>query len=154
MIKRKSRVLVAIIATACSLGLSSASVAEAPSVGATIHQIVAQVYDGDGLWFEDGDGNPKTYLQVRLFGINAPEYNAPGGSDAKQFLRGKVVGQAVRCNIVELDRRYNRPVGVCFDTAGKDIACALVWYNHAEATHPKYFPCDRSRQPPQGLPPF
>lgn len=152
--KVKGRVRAAAIAVLFSVGTTAASVAGYPPLPTAINQIVAQVYDGDGLWFEDGDGNPKTYLQVRLFGINAPEYNAPGGSEAKQFLRRMVVGQLVRCNIVELDRRYNRPVGVCYDSTGKDIACALVWYNHAEATNQKYFPCDRARQPPQGLPPF
>jgi endonuclease YncB( thermonuclease family) len=128
--------------------------APVPLIRSVITQVVVQVYDGDGLWFEDGDGNPKTLLQVRLFGINAPEYNAPGGSESKQFLRGLIQGQVARCSIEEIDGRHNRPVGICLDRRGKDLACALVWYGHAHATHPKYYPCDRSRLPPPGPPPF
>ncbi|MDZ4741574.1 MAG: hypothetical protein SGJ03_16985 [Alphaproteobacteria bacterium] len=144
----------ALAAIAALLGSSVAAAGPMPLPGQVVAGQVLQVYDGDGLWFDDGDGNPKTLLQVRLFGINAQEYNSPKGVEAKQFLRARMLGQNARCNIVAIDKAHKRPVGICFNAAGGDVSCMLVWYGHAVATDQKYYPCDRSRLPPPGPPPF
>lgn len=146
----------AVLAGVCVSAALSSSEATSPTVaqsGEVITGIVAEVYDGDGLWFEDGDGNRNTNLAVRLFGINAPEMKAPGGQAAKKFLSQRIKGRHARCAVQKIDS-YHRPVAVCADAAGKDLSCAVVWAGHAVPTEERYYPCDRRRLPPSGPPPF
>ena len=73
-----------------------------------------QVVDGDSLRKGDTD--------IRLYGIDAPEYrqscrdktNAefPCGKQAANILRGLVNGQQVTCSSVDTDR-YGRAVSIC-----------------------------------------
>ena len=73
-----------------------------------------QVIDGDSLRKEDTD--------IRLYGIDAPEYrqacedqNAreyPCGKQSADILRGLVRGQEVSCSSIDIDR-YGRSVAVC-----------------------------------------
>jgi micrococcal nuclease len=59
-------------------------------------------------------------LAVRLNGLAAPEWDQPGGTEARQAMMELVEGQTVRC---ELDgtRTHDRCAGVCF-LDGRDIA--------------------------------
>ena len=73
-----------------------------------------QVVDGDSLRRGDTD--------IRLYGIDAPEYRQscrdkhgteyPCGKQSANALRGLVKGQEVSCSSVETDR-YGRAVAVC-----------------------------------------
>lgn len=148
----KSAAVVTISASVVA-GAFAARAALAWQTGNVIIGIVKQVYDGDGLWLDDGDGDPKTFLEVRLFGINAPEWNHLGGQEAKKFLGGRIKGQRVRCTVQGIDR-YNRPLGVCLDDSGRDLSCAVAWAGHAVVTNARYARCDRTKLPPPSPAPF
>jgi endonuclease YncB( thermonuclease family) len=86
----------------------------------------AKVIDGDTLWVGR--------IKIRLCGIDAPERNKPGGSEATQFLKTITRGRDVRCVIVGSgtpcdgrSRRTNhdRIVAQCF-VADTDLAASLV----------------------------
>ena len=84
------------------------------------------VLDGDSLRLKGSD--------IRLYGIDAPEYNqtcqlADGksyncGRDARRFLRKLVRGHMVKCRKIDLDR-YDRDIAIC--TAGDtELNLAMV----------------------------
>ena len=134
----------AVAIAAMAVSATSISVAAAPlqPIGGVIAVIVLQVYDGDGVWLDDGDGDPKTLRDVRLFGINAPEWNRPGGQEAKTFLARLIKGRLVRCQVKLIDERYHRPIAVCLSPEGRDLACAIAWAGHATVTDAAYERCD------------
>lgn len=81
----------------------------------------AQVIDGDSLRVGS--------VEVRLWGIDAPEWHEPGGAQATAYLRSLVRGQDVNCETRDTDR-YGRTVAQCF-VGSMDIARALVQSGHA-----------------------
>lgn len=78
----------------------------------------AEVHITDGDTFSiDGE-------RIRLFGIDAPERDQPGGPEATQELR-RIVGRATpRCEQIDVDR-YGRTVALCA-VAGADLSLAMV----------------------------
>lgn len=87
---------------------------------------VAHVKDGDSL-VVDG-------YQVRLAGIDAPEFNqamrcgeelVPVGRQATQALKALVGGKPVACRVLQVDR-YGRLLAVVFNHEGKDLAKEMV----------------------------
>jgi len=84
------------------------------------------VVDGDSLRLDGRD--------IRLYGIDAPEYNqscqlANGksyrcGRDAKTFLRKLIARQTVKCRNIDIDR-YDRDVAVC-NTEKTELNLAMV----------------------------
>lgn len=92
----------------------------------------AQVIEGQAEVI-DGDSLAVAGTQLRLFGIDAPEYTqscyANGvqvtcGTMAKEMLEGMIAGSTVSCSPVGTDA-YGRTVARC-RTSGVDIAGALV----------------------------
>jgi endonuclease YncB( thermonuclease family) len=87
---------------------------------------LVQVVDGDSLRKGDTD--------IRLYGIDAPEYRQSCkdkhsteyscGKQSANALRGLVKGQEVSCSSVETDR-YGRAVAVC-RVGGLDINGEMV----------------------------
>jgi micrococcal nuclease len=75
-------------------------------------------------YVRDGDTIELGRLAVRLDGLAAPEWDEPGGREARDAMVAMVQGQTVRC---ELDgtHTYDRCAGVCY-LDGRDIAEALV----------------------------
>jgi micrococcal nuclease len=71
---------------------------------------VVSIADGDTLTILDGD---KTQHRIRLAGIDAHETGQPFGTKARQALGGKVSGQTVRVEVIDVDR-YKREVGRIF----------------------------------------
>ncbi|MBU2941436.1 thermonuclease family protein [Shimia thalassica] len=78
----------------------------------------------------DGDTLRSEELRLRLWGIDAPEPNKPGGQVAKEALANITRGLQLTCNQVDLDR-YGRVVAQCLLPDGVDIACELVKAGHA-----------------------
>ncbi len=94
----------------------------------------------------DGDSMRLKGRDVRLYGIDAPEYGqscqlADGksyrcGRDARNFLRKLVAQNPVKCRQIDLDR-YGRDIAVC--TAGKtelnramvESGWAVAYLNHS-----------------------
>lgn len=127
-------------------------------VGEMISADVVQVLDGDTLRVRSDRG----VVDVRLAGLDAPEWDQRCMDESgKSFLCGRVAaervvgllaGQAtgcassrahgfclvssvpVRCEVVELDRRWGRPVGRC-RVGGVDIGRELVRLGLARAAY-------------------
>ncbi len=81
---------------------------------------VLRVIDGDSALIQVGDES----LEVRLDAIDAPEYDAPFGQEAKQSLKRHAEGRDVELVIKDHDR-YDRPVARVV-LEGKDISLLLV----------------------------
>ncbi|MEW5754765.1 MAG: thermonuclease family protein [Pseudomonadota bacterium] len=109
------------------------SVSSAGEINAHVYNVI----DGDSLWVETSRGER---LEVRLGGIDAPEYNQPHGMEAKKRLGRLLINQRVR--LIELDRdQYHRVVAQLY--LGKiDVNATLVeegnaWvYRHRAAEEP------------------
>lgn len=77
----------------------------------------------------DGDTFETDTERVRLFGIDAPESDQPGGAQAAEALR-RLIGKADP-NCTEMDRdRYGRVVALCA-VSGVDLSLAMVRAGHA-----------------------
>ncbi len=68
---------------------------------------VVKIADGDTLTILDGSSEQH---RIRLAGIDAPEKGQPFGTKAREALAGKVFGQPVRIEVIDVDR-YHREVG-------------------------------------------
>jgi endonuclease YncB( thermonuclease family) len=70
---------------------------------------VTRVIDGDTIDVLLGSGR----IHVRLHGIDAPERDQPGGLEAREWLRRRLMDQSVQLEPVSQDR-YERMVAVVF----------------------------------------
>lgn len=70
------------------------------------------------------DGN----LKIRLWGIDAPERNAPGGLQATKALANITAGQTLVCK--RRGKSYDRIVAQCW-IGQRDVAAQLVRQGHA-----------------------
>jgi micrococcal nuclease len=84
----------------------------------------------------DGDTLKLDGQRYRLWGIDAPERDKPGGSAATRALRSIIAGQALTCQVLDTNR-YDRPVVICHLPDGRDPSCDLVAGGFAE-DWPKY----------------
>jgi endonuclease YncB( thermonuclease family) len=71
---------------------------------------VVKIADGDTLTIVDASNEQH---KIRLAGIDAPEKGQPFGTKARENLAGKVFGQTVRVEVIDVDR-YKREVGRIF----------------------------------------
>lgn len=79
----------------------------------------------------DGDTLRVGSVTVRLWGIDAPEWNETGGAAATTFLRGLVWARTVVCHPVSKQSDpYGRVVAQCF-VGSVDLAGALVEAGYA-----------------------
>jgi len=88
----------------------------------------------------DGDSLIVAGVEIRLYGIDAPEYRQycfrrgrpwACGVDATRSLRALIAERAVSCRAHEKDR-YGRIVAAC-SVAGSDLGAAMVAGGHAVA---------------------
>lgn len=84
--------------------------------------IGAVVVDGDTLRHEG--------RKYRLWGIDAPEPNKPGGQASRDALSAILADQPLTCEVLDTDR-YGRAVVRCTLPDGTDPACTLVTQGHA-----------------------
>ncbi len=68
---------------------------------------VCKVKDGDSLVVATGGGK----REIRLYGIDAPEYGQPGGREARLWLKKNVAGKLVHVRVMNRDR-YGRLVAI------------------------------------------
>lgn len=76
-------------------------------------------------WVIDGDTIRIKNVQIRLFGIDAPELDHPYGKQAKWALHKLCKGHNVRVKITEEDD-YGRTVAQCFLPDGRDLSAEMV----------------------------
>ncbi len=111
-------ILSAFLAIACLLVLAepSAVIAE-QSVG--LESRVSKVLDGDTFTLK---GQSR---RIRVWGLDAPEWNHAGGPAATAMMKRLVSGQTLRCQVVDMDR-YGRLVAQCFLPDGRDVAAEMM----------------------------
>lgn len=85
----------------------------------TLEGKVSKVLDGDTFTLS-GESR-----RIRVWGLDAPEWNRTGGSAATAAMRGLIAGKTLRCQVRDVDR-YGRYVGQCFLPDGRDIAAEMI----------------------------
>ncbi len=73
----------------------------------------------------DGDSIVIQGIEIRLAGIDAPEFDHPGGQYAKWHLRDLTSGQIVRA-VFDNSQSYTREVATCFLPDGRDLSAEMV----------------------------
>lgn len=94
--------------------------ADAPQGPTAISATVSKVIDGDTFALQ-GESR-----RIRIWGLDAPEWNWAGGPDATATMRQLVAGRRLQCQIRGVDR-YGRIVAQCFLPDGRDIAAVMIW---------------------------
>ena len=79
---------------------------------------------GEVTYVRDGDTIELGEMAIRLQGLAAPEWNEPGGTEARQAMIELVHGRTVRCAL-DGTRTYDRCAGICY-LDGADISEAMV----------------------------
>ena len=114
--RRPVLALLAAIATAVVLlTVPDARAEEAPILDAR----VSKVLDGDTFTLS-GESR-----RIRVWGLDAPEWNHQGGSTATSTLRSLTSGKHLRCAVLDIDR-YGRFVAQCLLPDGRDIAAEMI----------------------------
>lgn len=80
---------------------------------------VSKVLDGDTFTLS---GQSR---RIRVWGLDAPEWNHRGGSQATATLKKLISGKRLRCAVLDIDR-YGRLVAQCFMPDGRDVARAMI----------------------------
>lgn len=97
----------------------------------------------------DGDSLVISGRELRLFGVDAPEYHHPFGRAAKWALIKMCKGQIIRAEVVDLDH-YDRTVAKCFLPDGRDLSQEMVKQGLA-IDYPKYSGGIYREHEPEGL---
>lgn len=105
---------------ALAIGASLAIKTEAQSRSSDMFEArVSKILDGDTFTLS-GESR-----RIRVWGLDAPEWNHRGGSAATATLRGLISGKRLSCAILDIDR-YGRLVAQCFLPDGRDIAAEMI----------------------------
>lgn len=97
----------------------AAPAAQAAPSGPSIIGAPARIVDGDTFYID----GVKTRL--RLWGVDAPEKNAPGAAEATQALTALLANRTVACAEVDRDR-YARIVARCRLDDGRDVGRVMI----------------------------
>lgn len=73
----------------------------------------------------DGDTVVIRKIQIRLFGIDAPEMDHPHGKNAKWALVNLCRGKTLRAEVTDQDA-YGRTVAKCYLDDGRDLSAEMV----------------------------
>jgi len=82
---------------------------------------VVQVVDGDSLIIVRG----RKPIEVRLFGLDCPEWNQPWGAEAKAFTRRACFREQVKVRVRDVDR-YGRLVAQVYLADGRELNLTLL----------------------------
>ena len=97
------------------LGGGMARAEETPIIEARVSKIL----DGDTFTLS-GESR-----RIRVWGLDAPEWNHQGGSTATSTLHSLISGKHLRCAVLDVDR-YGRLVAQCLLPNGRDIAAEMI----------------------------
>ena len=109
------RLLPVLVALALPQLPSSAEARQVPELQAR----VSKVLDGDTFTLK---GQSR---RIRVWGLDAPEWNHPGGTAATAAMKGLISGETLQCQVRDMDR-YGRFVAQCFLRDGRDIAAEMI----------------------------
>ncbi len=87
--------------------------------GPSFSGYVTRIVDGDTFWISSKD------TRIRIWGLDAPERDDPGGPAATAALASLISGRTLTCRQRDIDR-YGRIVGQCFLPDGRDITAAMI----------------------------
>lgn len=90
-----------------------------PANGTEFSGRVTRIVDGDTFWISGQD------VRIRIWGLDAPETNEPGGAAATAELTRLIAGQTLNCRQRDIDR-FGRIVGQCFLPNGRDITREMI----------------------------
>ena len=113
--RRAAFLLVAVAIAAAFIGEPDAQAQQSGALEAR----VSKVLDGDTFTLS-GESR-----RIRVWGLDAPEWDQRGGSAATATLRSLISGKTLKCNVLDIDR-YGRLVGQCFLPDGRDIAAEMI----------------------------
>lgn len=116
-----ARVLLVLVWACCAL----AGAAGCSDAGYPVDRV--EVFDGDSFTARDPDG---LEIEVRLFGIDAPERRQPWSRKSREALRALVRGRMLDLRVVEVDR-YDRLVAEVFLPDGRSLNAEQVAAGHA-----------------------
>ena len=102
-----------------AIGAGTASAADAPSIHSEITGRVVRVIDGDSFVIED------VLSEIRLWGLDAPEWNEAGGPEATAALTELANGLMVSCLHLYWDK-HARIVARCTLQDGRDIVREMI----------------------------
>ena len=94
---------------------------------------VISVADGDTITVQTEDYEQ---IKIRLYGIDAPEMNQPGGKEARQYLYDRIYGKEVIVKVMDTDR-YGRSVAMIYLYGGMAVSVDIVGDGHAWV-YPQY----------------
>lgn len=106
------------VAVTIAVALIGETDAQAQQSGA-LEARVSKISDGDTFTLS-GESR-----RIRVWGLDAPEWDQQGGSTATATLRSLISGKTLRCDIRDVDR-YGRLVGQCFLPDGRDVAAEMI----------------------------
>lgn len=107
--------LLALVALLLFVSVTTLDAGETRSVEAR----VSKVRDGDTFTLKG------ISRRIRVWGLDAPEWNHPGGSTATATMRRMIAGKTLRCDLRDVDR-YGRLVIQCSLPDGRDIAAEMI----------------------------
>lgn len=116
-----ARLLVVLALACCAL----AGVAGCTDAGYRVDRV--EVFDGDSFTARDSDGRK---VEIRLFGIDAPERRQAWSRRSREALRELVRDRSLELRIVTVDR-YERLVAEAWLPDGRSLAEAQVGAGHA-----------------------
>jgi len=114
-----NRITLSVFVALAGLVASSAQSVAVAEQASVLEARVSKVQDGDTFTLK---GQSR---RIRVWGLDAPEWNHPGGSDATATLRQMISGETLTCQVLDMDR-YGRYVAQCFLTDGRDIAAEMI----------------------------
>ena len=114
-LRRAAFLLVALVTTTAFIGAPDAQAQQSNVLEAR----VSKVLDGDTFTLR-GESR-----RIRVWGLDAPEWDQRGGSAATETLQSLISGKTLSCSVVDIDR-YGRLVGQCFLPDGRDIAAEMI----------------------------
>lgn len=115
-VSRRSALFVLILAGLSALQPAPAAEARQATV---LEARVSKILDGDTFTLSG------VSRRIRVWGLDAPEWNHPGGSAATATLRKLISGKVLNCQLRDMDR-YGRHVAQCVLPDGRDIAAEMI----------------------------
>ncbi len=119
-----------------------------PSPAASASPVPQRVVITGPAYVTDGDGLRIQKTEIRLFGIDAPEFSHPLGKKARWALVNLCKGQDIRAELTGTDD-HGRMVAKCYLPDGRDLSAEMVkqglaldWAKFSGGIYRRFEPAD------------